>query len=207
MRRLHDTHRTRPIPVIWITLQRAKTAREAIAVMANLTSAFGYASTGESFSIADPNEVWLLELIGKGPGEVGAVWVAVRIPDGYVTGHANQARIRTFPLSDPDAAVYAPDLFDFVVRKGLYPASARPEDFSFSDVFDPVGFSSARFCEVRVWAFFNQINSGMAQYLDYVQGQNLTNRMPLYVLPDRPISLNDTLWFMRTHFENTWYGT
>ncbi len=153
--------------MIWITLQRAKTAREAIALMANLTSEYGYASTGESFSIADPTEVWVLEMIGKGPGERGAVWVAVRIPDGYVTGHANQARIRTFPLDDPAAAVYAPDLFDFVVRKGLYPASARPEDFSFSDVFDPVAFTSARFCEVRVWAFFNQVTAGMDQYLDY----------------------------------------
>lgn len=138
--------------------------------------------------------MWVLELIGKGPGEVGAVWVAVKIPDGYVSGHANQARIRTFPQDDPETCIYADDVVSFAVKKGLYPASSSAADFSFSDVYDPVGFGGARFCEVRVWDFFQRVTSGMEQYLDYVQGRNLTNRMPLYVKVEKKLSVNDTMW-------------
>eukprot|EP00051_Salpingoeca_urceolata_P008794 m.108942 g.108942 ORF g.108942 m.108942 type:complete len:610 (+) comp15944_c1_seq2:50-1879(+) len=191
--------------LIWITLQRTKTAREAIQFMGSLVAEYGYASEGESFSIADPNEVWVLEMIGKGPGEKGAVWVAMRIPDGYVSGHANQARIQTFPRDDPDNCMFSKDVVSFAVTKGLYPASAKPEDFSFSDTYDPVGFTGARFCEVRVWAFFRQVNASMESHLDYVQGYNLKNRMPLYVKPAKKIALNDTFWYMRTHFEGTWF--
>lgn len=189
--------------LIWVTLQRARTAREAIYMFGNLTATYGYASEGESFSIADPNEVWVLELIGKGPSEKGAVWVAVRIPDGYVSGHANQARIRTFPRNDDNAAIYSHDVVTFARRKGLY--NGTDAEFSFSDVYDPVGFGGARFCEVRVWDFFNRVTAGMGQYLDYVQGRNLTNRMPLYVRPTKQLSLNDTMWYHRTHFEGTWF--
>jgi len=115
----------------------------------------------------------------------GAVWVAVKIPDGYVSAHANQARIRTFPLNDPDNCIYAPDVISFAKRKGYYPSNAADDKFSFSDVYDPISFDSARFCEARVWSFFRQVKSGMDVYLDYAKGFNLTNRMPLWIKPEK----------------------
>ena len=182
--------------LIYITLQRAKTAREAIKTMAELVATYGYISDGESFSIADPNEVWIMELIGKG-SEKGAVWVARRIPDGYVSAHANQARITTFPLAtkknknsitsknidkllkNPNIdCVYAEDVISFAKKNNLY---AGPDaQFSFSDVYAPVDFSGARACEIRVWAMFNQIVDGMDQYWDYATGRNI-NRVKPYV--------------------------
>eukprot|EP00912_Choanoflagellata_sp_UC4_P002031 UC4_evm1s1299 len=127
--------------LIWVTLQRAKTAREAISVAAGLMEEYGYASEGESFSIADPHEVWLMEIIGKGPGEKGAVWVASKLPEGYICSHANQARTRTFAQNDPENVRYSPDVVTFAQRKGLYPKDASPKDFSFSDIYDPVTFT------------------------------------------------------------------
>jgi len=190
--------------LIYVTLSRAKTARDAVRVMGELTATYGYYSEGESFSITDTKEVWILEMIGKGNDTLGAVWVAVRIPDGYVSGHANQARIRTFPLNDPDNAIYAPDVITFARSKGLY--NGTDAEFSFSDVYDPVTFEGARFCEARVWAMFNQVTSGMDQYLDYAQGFNLSNRMPLYVKPDKKkVALTDIQGFMGNHFEGTWF--
>ena len=182
--------------LIYITLQRSKTAREAIKTMAELVANYGYISSGESFSIADPNEVWIMELIGKGQ-EKGAVWVALRIPDGYVSGHANQARITTFPLANkknknsitsknldkllknPNIdCVYAEDVISFAKKNNLY---AGPDgQFSFSDVYAPVDFSGARACEIRVWAMFNQVVDGMDQYWDYATGRNI-NRVKPYV--------------------------
>lgn len=180
--------------LIYITLQRSKTAREAIKTMAELVANYGYISSGESFSIADPNEVWIMELIGKGQ-EKGAVWVALRIPDGYVSGHANQARITTFPLANKQNknsitsknidkllknpnidCVYAEDVISFAKKNNLY---AGPDgQFSFSDVYAPVDFSGARACEIRVWAMFNQVVDGLDQYWDYATGRNINRAKP-----------------------------
>ena len=145
--------------LIYIALQRSKTAREAITVMTDLVKNYGYASSGESFSIADPNEVWILEMIGKGEGQKGAVWVAMRIPDGYISGHANQARITRFPLNDSKNCLYASDLISFAREKGWF--DGKNNDFSFSDTYAPVNFSAARFCEARVWSGFNKVNKQM----------------------------------------------
>ncbi len=195
--------------LIYVTLQRAKTAREAIQVMADLVEEFGYYSSGESFSIADPNEAWIMELIGKGEGEKGAVWVARRIPDGYISGHANQARITTFPLDDKNNCLYAKDVISFAREKGWYDGPNK--DFSFSDVYAPVDFGGARFCDARVWAGFNKVAAGMDQYADYAKGliehggeHNFpTNRLPLWVKPDKKVSVQDVMGMMRDHFEGT----
>ena len=193
--------------LIWITLQRATTAREAISTMAWLVETYGYASTGESFSIADPQELWVMELIGKGRHETGAVWVARRVPQGHVTGHANQARITTFPLQSPDDTLYAPDTISFAQSLGLYPNDRPDEEFSFSDTYDPVTFEGARFCEARVWSFLGAVmgEQWAAQYLDYAEGYNLTNRMPLWVQPPQgqKLSPQDVMQAMRSHYEGT----
>jgi dipeptidase len=195
--------------LIYVALQRAKTAREAIQVMTSLVEEFGYYSSGESFSIADPDEVWILELIGKGEGEKGAVWVAVKIPDGYISGHANQARITTFPLNDSENCIYAPDVISFARYKGWYKGADK--DFSFSDVYAPVDFGAARFCDARVWAGFNKVAEGMEKYSDYakgivkVEGDNnfATNRIPLWIKPDKKLSVQDVMDMMRDHYEGT----
>ena len=206
--------------LIYLTLQRAKNAREAIKVMSDLVSQYGYASEGESFSIADPNEAWIFEIIGKGSNNRGAAWVARRIPDGYVSGHANQARIQTFPLStgkknsiaitskelsrisDPVVeCVYAFDVIDFARSKNLF--KGNDAEFSFSDTYNPISFSGARFCEARVWSFFKSVNSDMNQYFNYISGHDLSKRMPLWIKPDRKISDYDMMNFMRDHLEGT----
>ncbi|HZK06760.1 MAG TPA: C69 family dipeptidase [Bacteroidales bacterium] len=220
--------------LIYITLQRARTAREAIRIYHELTSTYGYASSGESFSIADPNEVWILELIGKGNGQKGAVWVARMIPDGYVSAHANHARITTFPRADGKTSVtsdnfdlfmkdknietiYSPDVVSFARDKGFF--KGKDENFSFSDTYAPVDFGAARFCEIRVWSMFNDVTDGMDKYWEYVKGnlehgkklangdENVdkytTNRMPLWVVPNRKISQLDMFEFMRNHLEGT----
>merc|ERR1711871_42587 len=195
--------------LIWITLQRTRTAREAIAMMDDLCTKYGYASDGESFSIADTQEVFLMELMGKGKTEKGCVWVASRVPEGYIGSTANQARTRTFAQDDPDNVLFAKDVVTFAQQQGLYPSTARPEDFSFSDTYDPVSFGGARMGEARVWNIFNDLADpakiNMASYLDYAQGYNLTNRMPLFVPVKQKLSVNDTMEAMRTHFEGTWF--
>eukprot|EP01004_Peranema_trichophorum_P002841 NODE_1869_length_1774_cov_49.430648_g1587_i0.p1 GENE.NODE_1869_length_1774_cov_49.430648_g1587_i0~~NODE_1869_length_1774_cov_49.430648_g1587_i0.p1 ORF type:complete len:561 (-),score=113.38 NODE_1869_length_1774_cov_49.430648_g1587_i0:90-1736(-) len=190
--------------LIYITLQRAKTAREAITTLTGLANKYGYASSGETFSIADQNEVWVMDLIGKGEGTLGVVWVAMKIPDGYISGHANQARIRTFPLNDTENCMYAPDVIDFARSKGLYPKDAPDDLFSFSDTFNPISFEGARFCEARVWAGFREVDPSINSYLDYVRGADLKNRMPLWIQPNRKVSLNDTFNWLRNHYEGTW---
>ena len=195
--------------LIYVTLQRAKTAREAIEVMAGLVENYGYYSSGESFSISDPEEVWILEMIGKGDGEKGAVWVALKVPDGYISGHANQARITTFPKDDPENCLYAEDVISFARDKGWYEGS--DDDFSFSDVYAPVDFGGARFCEARVWAGFNKVARGMEKYTDYAKGiiehagpnNFASNRMPLWIKPDKKLSVQDVVGMMRDHFEGT----
>jgi dipeptidase len=203
--------------LIYITLQRAKNAREAIATFSELVSQYGYASSGESFSIADANEAWIMELIGKGPGKKGAVWVARRIPDGYISGHANHARITTFPLADGKTSitskqlnkihdpeietVYAYDVID--VARGFGWFNGKDQEFSFSDVYAPLDFSGARFCEARVWSGFNMVNAEMGKYLDYAMGENLKNRMPLWIKPDKKIGLKDVMGMMRNFYQGT----
>ncbi len=195
--------------LIYVTLQRAKTAREAVKVMTDLADTYGYYSSGESFSIADPEEVWILEMIGKGEGEKGAVWVAVRVPDGYISGHANQARITTFPLNDTQNCMYSKDVISFAREKGWF--DGKNKEFSFSDVYAPVDFGAARFCEARVWAGFNKVAEGMDQYTEYAKGlieqdpntKFATNRMPLWIKPDKKLSVKDVMEMMRDHYEGT----
>ena len=194
--------------LIYITLQRAKNAREAIRVMGKLVEDYGYASSGESFSISDPQEAWILEMIGKGDKEKGAVWVAMRIPDGYVSGHANHPRITQFPLNDSENCIYSPDAISFARKMGWF--NGDDKEFSFSDTYAPLDFGGARFCEARVGAMFNRINAQMGQYQDYAMGKFSTGkhgyamgRMPLWIKPDKKISVHDVMELMRDHYQNT----
>lgn len=186
--------------LIYITLQRAKTAREAIKIMADLTAEYGYYSGGESFSIGDPNEIWVLEMIGKGKGNKGTVWVAVRIPDDCISAHANQARIQQFPLNDPANCIYSKDVISFAKEKGYY--SGKDKDFSFAKAYNPLDFGGQRFCEARVWSFFNRNSKDMAKYVTYAQGKT-QEPMPLYIKPDKKLSLADVQNMMRDHYEGT----
>jgi len=203
--------------LIYIALQRSKNAREAIYNMVQLTEKYGYCSSGESFSIADPNEVWIMELIGKGPGKKGLAFVARRIPDGYISGHANQARIQTFPVANGTTSIttaeldkvfnpevetiYAADIVDVARGFGWY--DGADTGFSFSDVYAPVDFSGARFCDARVWSGFNKVNSTMGDYLNYAMGHDLTNRMPLWIKPDRKLGVDDVMGLMRDYYQDT----
>ena len=195
--------------LIYITLQRAKTAREAIAIIADLANTYGYASSGESFSIADQNEAWIMELIGKGSKlddkgnnlRKGIVWVARRIPDGYVSGHANQARITTFPLNDKENCLYSSDVISFAREMGYF--NGKDEEFSFCDAYAPLDFGALRACEARVWAFFRTVAEGMDKYTDYAMGHNPNNRMPLWVKPTKKVSPKQLFDAMRDHYEGT----
>ncbi|MCL6102253.1 MAG: C69 family dipeptidase, partial [Bacteroidetes bacterium] len=194
--------------LIYLTLQRAKNAREAIKVMGELVKEYGYASSGESFSIADSEEVWILEMIGKGEGNKGAVWVARKIPDGYISGHANQARITQFPLDNSKECLYSPDVISFAREKGWF--NGTNSEFSFSDTYAPVEFGGARFCDARVWAGFNKVNKDMGKYEKYVLGEitydknkYATNRIPLWIKPDAMLTLENVFSLMRDHFEGT----
>lgn len=186
--------------LIYITLQRAKTAREAIKIMTDLVAEYGYYSGGESFSIGDPNEIWVLEMIGKGKGNKGAVWVAVRIPDDCISAHANQSRIHQFPLKDSKNCLYSKDVISFAREKGYY--TGKDEDFSFSKAYNPLDFGGQRFCEARVWSFFNKCNKDMAKFVTYAQGKT-QEPMPLYIKPDKKLSLADIQGMMRDHYEGT----
>ena len=187
--------------LMYITLQRAKTAREAIRVMDELVQEYGYYSSGESFSIADKNEVWVMEMIGKGSGGNGAVWVAQKIPDGYISGHANQARITAFPLNDKENCLYSKDVISFAREQGFYEGS--DEDFSFVDAYAPLDFYGARFCESRVWSGFRKVAEDMDQYQDYAMGYNLENRMPLWIKPTKKLHVKDVFNLMRDYFGDT----
>lgn len=187
--------------LIYVALQRSRTAKEAIKVMTDLVKEYGYYSSGESFSIADPNEAWIMEMIGKGPGVKGAVWVAVRIPDDCIAAHANQSRIHKFNMSDKENCLYAPDVVSFAREKGYF--SGKNTDFSFADAYCPLTFDNVRFCEARVWSFYNMFSKSTGQtYLPYVQGES-KEPMPLYVKPDRKVSVRDIQHAMRDHYEGT----
>lgn len=273
--------------LMFLALQRSKTAREAIKTMVELVAEYGYYSTGESFSIADPNEVWIMEMIGKGKsitvdmkllanespaiqktlkplkgkvfytneafldelkklggedfaktngehlsnllqkGNKGALWVAMRVPDGYVCSHANQARITTFPLEDLKTSissanlnkinepgimcVYANDVISFARERKLVKDAVADQEFSFSDTYAPVDFGAARFSEIRVWSMFNKVNKDMGKYWNYVKGHiehdsrtgYANNRMPLWVKPDHKVGVREMFDFMRDHLEGT----
>ena len=186
--------------LMFIALERARTAREAIRIMADLVAEFGYASTGETFSIADPKEVWIMDLIGKGEGEKGAVWVARRVPDGYLSAHANQARIRQFPLNDPNT-LYAPDVITFARKKGYF--NGEDKDFSFVDVYAPPDFGALRFCESRVWSVFRRAAPSQRFDFEYAKGNPKAEPLPLWIKPDKPITVADMFALMRDHFEGT----
>lgn len=185
-----------------LALQRSKTAREAIDVMTKLTETYGYESEGESFTIADPNEVWIMDMIGKGPGRKGTVWVAVRIPDDCISGHANQSRIRQFPLKDKNNCLYAKDVISLAREKGYF--NGKDADFSFADAYNPLDFGGLRYCEARVWSYFNKwAAEDMNPYLPYAMGDTKAEPMPLYVKPKTPLSVQDLKDMMRDHYEGT----
>lgn len=189
--------------LIYITLQRAKTAREAINVMTGLVKDYGYASSGESFSIADPDEVWVMELIGKGKADKGAVWVARRVPDGYISGHANHPRIHKFPLKDKTGeTIYSPDVIKFARQQGYF--DGKDEDFDFSRTYAVTDFGALRGCDARVWSYFNRFHKGMDAYLPWIDRAE-GEPMPLWVKPDSLLTATDMKWMMRDHFENTPY--
>ena len=186
--------------LIYITLQRAKTAREAIDVIVELANTYGYCSSGESFSLIDTEEAWIMELIGKGPEDKGIVWVARRIPDGYVSAHANQART-TFPWDDPENCIYAKDVADVARKFGWF--EGEDKDFSFAEAYAPLDFGAMRGCEARVWSFFRTVADDMDQYEDYAMGHNKKNRMPLWVKPRTKVSPKVLMDCMRDHYEGT----
>jgi dipeptidase len=201
--------------LIYIALERAKSAREAIKVIAELANTYGYCSEGETFSIADKDEAWIMDLVGKGK-EKGIVWVARRVPDGYICGHANQARITRFPLHDSGNCQYSEDVISFARANGWF--SGSDEEFSFRDAYNPLDFGGARGCESRVWAAFNRLCDGhftfvdesgnergasADDYLNYAMGYDLSGEMPLFVKPARKITVKDVADAMRDHFEGT----
>lgn len=186
--------------LIYIALQRSRNARHAIKVMTDLVQEYGYYSSGESFTIADPNEVWIMEMIGKGPGVRGAVWVAVRVPDDCIAAHANQSRIHQFDMNDKENCLYSSDVISFAREKGYF--SGVNKEFSFADAYAPLDFGARRFCEARVWSYYNLFTDRGQEFLPYIQGTSNTP-MPLFVKPIRKLSVQDVQRAMRDHYEGT----
>ena len=202
--------------LIYVALERAKTAREAIDIIVDLANTYGYHSSGESFSLADKDEVWVMDLIGKGPNNKGIVWVARRVPDGYICAHANQARISTFPQNDPENCMFAPDVISFAREQGYF--DGEDKDFSFCDAYAPLDFGGMRGCEARAWSAFNILCDGQFtfedengnlvtkdayDYIEYAMGWDKTKRFPLWVKPAEKISVKDVADVMRDHYEGT----
>ena len=187
--------------LIYITLQRCKTAREAISIMTSLVEEYGYNSGGETFTICDPNEAWIMEMVGKGPEKKGAVWVAIRIPDNAICAHANQSRITTFDQKDKKNVIYSKDVIKFAREMGFF--SGKDADFSFNAAYGAPDFGGRRFCEARVWSFFNHF-ADMTPYLDYAMGKvSNAEPMPLWIIPNRKVSVQDIEECMRDHYEGT----
>lgn len=185
-----------------LALERSRTAREAISVITTLVETYGYGSTGESFSIADPNEAWLLEMIGGGPNGNGPVWVAMRVPDGYICAHANHSRIGEFPLDKPDECIYSKNVISFAIEKGYYnPSEGKP--FQFNQAYDPDEPTKLRYCETRVWSIFNRAAPSLNLSMDYNRGVQGAQRYPLWIKPDRRLSLNNIFSLIRDHYEGT----
>lgn len=188
--------------LIHIALQRSKTAREAIKVMTTLAQTYGYCSSGESFTICDPNEAWIMEMLGKGPGSKGVVWVAQRIPDNAISGHANQSRIGKFNMKDKKNVMYSKDVIKFARDKGWF--TGKDADFSWKMVYSAPDFAGRRICDARVWAFFNRFVKGMDRYLPWALGKDKNAEdMPLWVIPDKKLSVQDVEAAMRDHYEGT----
>ncbi|MBQ0006862.1 MAG: C69 family dipeptidase, partial [Alistipes sp.] len=201
--------------LIYVTLQRARTAREAIGIITDLVKEYGYASEGESLSIGDENEAWILEIIGKGVKldasgnntRKGAVWVAARVPDGYICAHANQSRIHRINFNDPENWLYSPDVVSFAREMGYF--SGSDEEFSFCDAYAPIDFGGMRGCEARVWSAYRKLGGGLIagrpadDYLDFAMGYNAANKMPLFIKPAEKVSLKDVADMMRDHYEGT----
>jgi dipeptidase len=186
--------------LIYIGLQRSRTAREAIKVMTELVQQYGYYSGGESFTIADPNEIWIMEMTGKGPGIRGAVWVAVRVPDDCISAHANQSRIHTFDMEDKNNCMYSSDVVSFAREKKYF--DGMNKDFSFANAYNPLDFGGRRYCEARVWSYFNMFTDRGPEFLPYITGETDTP-MPLYLRANRKISVQDIKNAMRDHYEGT----
>lgn len=191
--------------LIWITLQRARTAREAIRIMDQLVRDYGYRDTGESFSIADKHEAWVVDFIGKGRHGQGAVWVAARVPEGYISAHANQSRIRHVDWNDTDHWMWAEDVVDFAREMGWF--EGRREDFSFADAYAPPTPRSLLLCESRVWSIFRRAAPSREFSADYWRCVEGAEPYPLFVKPDEKISVQDMIDFHRDHFHDTPYYT
>lgn len=189
----------------YIALQRAKTAREAIKIMVDLCNKYGYASTGESFSVADKEEVWIFEFIGKGENEKGIVWVAARVPDGYVAAHANQSRIRKINFKDKDNWMWAPDVVSFAQRKGFYDKNGTDEDFCFTTAYCPPDPISLLLCEGRVWSIYRRVAPSQHFSEDYWRAVRGAEPYPLFIKPDNKLSVGDVMNLMRDHFQGTEY--
>ncbi len=203
--------------LMYLALQRAKTAREAIRVMTDLVREYGYYSSGESFSIADANEVWIMEMIGKGPENKGAVWVARRVPEGYISAHANQARIRQFPLANGRTSitckdislinnprietVYAHDTIEFARSQEYF--AGPDQEFSFTDAYAPLSFGGLRFCEARVWSMFRRAAPSLNISPDFAMGVAGAEPMPLWIKPDKKLSVRDVMELLRDHFQDS----
>ena len=187
--------------LMFLALQRAKTAREAIDVMTSLAAEHGYRSHGESFSIGDPKEAWILEMVGKGPGKTGVVWVARRVPDGQISAHANQARIGTFPKKDPKNCLYAPDVIDLAREHGWF--DGPDDDFSFAQAYEPMSFAGRRICEARVWSVFRRAAPSKKFPVDYAKGVPGAEPLPLWLRPDEKLTPAAVMALMRDHYEGT----
>ena len=188
--------------LIYVTLQRAKTAREAISVMTSLVEKYGYCSSGETFSICDPNEAWIMEMMGTGPGSKGVVWVAMRIPDDAICAHANQSRIGKFDMRDKKNVVYSKNVISYARKMGWF--TGRDADFSWKNTYASPDFSGRRFCDARVWSFFNHYQKGFDRYLPWALGKDPNAEdMPLWIVPDRKLSVHDVQMGMRDHYEGT----
>lgn len=187
--------------LIYVALQRSKTAREAIKVMTTLANTYGYNSEGETFTICDPNEAWIMEMMGKGAGSKGAVWVALRIPDDAICAHANQSRIGKFNMKDKKNVMYAKDVVSFARSKGWF--KGKDADFSWKMAYAKPDFSGRRFCDARAWAMLNHFYD-MSPYLDWALGKNPDAQdMPLWVVPNKKVSVKDVEAVMRDHYEGT----
>lgn len=190
--------------LINLTLQRSTSAREAIAIMDQLVQEYGYNSTGESFAICDKEEAWIMEMMGKGPGEKGAVWVALRVPDDCICAYANLSRIRQFPLKDKENCLYSKDVITFARKKGLF--QGKDAEFSFRDTYCPIDFENVRYGDARVWSFFRHHSdpAEMDKYLPYINGQfDQCDHLPLWIKPNKPLSVRDLMQDMRDHYEGT----
>ena len=188
--------------LIYVTLQRAKTAREAISVMTSLVEKYGYCSEGETFSICDPNEAWIMEMMGTGPGSKGVVWVAMRIPDNAICAHANQSRIGKFDMKDKKNVLYSKNVISYARKMGWF--TGKDVDFSWKNTYARPDFSGRRFCDARVWSFFNHYQKGFDRYLPWALGKDPNAEdMPLWIIPDRKLSVHDVEMGMRDHYDGT----